>query len=240
MFGASHRSRQSVEYGQLGKNGCVAAGAATIEMHMLCKISGVIKRPFELVPLPKWAVWILGSIILCLMLITSPIVGWAAYLALTGNIHTVEKHALYRSAQLDGDDLEALIRREGIATVLNLRGANANRKWYREELQATAAAGAGHFDLGMSANQQPDRQTLRRLIELLRTAPKPILVHCMGGADRSGLAAALYEFLDAHKSAAEAARQLSFWYGHFPWLTSKTGAMDRAFASVTKGFAQAM
>lgn len=171
--------------------------------------------------------------VLSLTLVAAAPVGWAAFLQLTGNVHIVEQHVLYRSAQLDGDDLEALIRNEGIATILNLRGAGPGQRWYVQEIQATAAAGARHLDLAMSANQQPDSRTLKRLIEILRTAPKPLLVHCSGGADRSGLAAAIYELLVANKSPTEAAQQLSFRYGHFPWLTSRTGAMDKAFFAVS-------
>jgi protein tyrosine/serine phosphatase len=171
---------------------------------------------------------------LALVLVASPPLGWVAFLQLTGNVHTVEPHLLYRSAQLSADDLEALVRREGIVTVLNLRGAAPGEPWYVEELRATAAAGAQHLDLAMSANQQPDEKALQRLIEILHTAPKPLLVHCNKGADRAGLAAAIYELLDANKSPAEAARQLSFRYGHFPWLTSRTGAMDRTFFAVVE------
>lgn len=169
-----------------------------------------------------------------LVLVAAPFCGWAALLQFTGNVHTVERHLLYRSAQLDGDDLESLIRSRGIATVLNLRGAAPGQPWYVEELRATAAAGALHLDLGMSANRRPDERTLERLIEILHSARKPLLVHCNGGADRSGLAAALYELLDANKSPAEAAGQLSFRYGHFPWLTSRTGAMDQTFYAVVR------
>ena len=181
---------------------------------------------------PRWLRNSLIYSILSLVVTASPVVGWAVFLQLTGNIHTVEPHILYRSAQLDGNDFEALIRKEGIATVLNLRGAAPGQGWYVRELHATKTAGAQHLDLAMSPNQQPDSKTLERLIEILRTAPKPLLVHCNGGADRSGLAAAIYELLDAHKSPAEAAQQLSFRYGHFPWLTSRTGAMDQAFLAV--------
>src|ERR1700755_1195478 len=72
--------------------------------------------------LPCWVSKTLMYSVVSLALVASPLVGWAAFLQLTGNVHTVEPHVLYRSAQLDGDDLESLIQNEGIATVLNLRG----------------------------------------------------------------------------------------------------------------------
>jgi hypothetical protein len=46
---------------------------------------------------------------------------------------------------------------------------------------------------------------------------------------RTGLAAALFELTVMHKPAEIASGQLSFRYGHFPWLMSETDAMDKAF-----------
>ncbi|MBS0533116.1 MAG: tyrosine-protein phosphatase [Proteobacteria bacterium] len=155
--------------------------------------------------------------------------GWALFLQLTGNIHAVQSNELYRSAQLDGDDLAQVIDTYKIKSVINLRGDNPGDSWYDEELKITNAQGAQHFDVGIGATSEPEPKVMRKLIALLRTAPRPILVHCYSGADRSGLAAALYEYLVKRESADTSARQLSFWYGHFPWLGSRTIAMDRTF-----------
>ena len=43
------------------------------------------------------------------------------------------------------------------------------------------------------------------------------------------LVAALYLAQIENRPVDEAAGQLSLIYGHFPYLTSKTGAMDRSF-----------
>ncbi|MBS0247570.1 MAG: tyrosine-protein phosphatase [Proteobacteria bacterium] len=161
--------------------------------------------------------------------------GWAIFLQLTGNIHTVRPNELYRSAQLDGDDLARVLDEYRIKSVINLRGGNPGDAWYDEELKVTNAHGVQHFDVGIGATSEPEPKVMRRLIGLLRNAPRPILVHCFSGADRSGLAAALYEFLVTGESARTAARQLSFWYGHFPWLGSRTVAMDHAYWRIIKG-----
>jgi uncharacterized protein (TIGR01244 family) len=155
--------------------------------------------------------------------------GWAGYLHLTGNIHEVVAGEVYRSGQLDATDLGALLRDKGIRTVINLRGANPGSAWYRDEVRVTAAAGVNYVSLPMSAVREPDDALLASLISALAAAPKPLLIHCRSGADRTGLAAALYQLLVQRLPAGEADGQLSFRYGHFPWLTSRTGAMDRAF-----------
>jgi protein tyrosine phosphatase (PTP) superfamily phosphohydrolase (DUF442 family) len=162
-----------------------------------------------------------------------PACGWAGYLRLTGNIHEIEPGVLFRSAQLDGATLDSLVRKEGIRAVLNLRGAQAGQPWYDDEIAASARDGVRHFDLGLSPTREPDEALVTQLVKILNAAPKPLLIHCNGGADRSGLASALYELRIAGKPIDQAAEQLSFRYGHFPWLPwSRTGAMDRTFRRI--------
>lgn len=158
--------------------------------------------------------------------------GWAIGLQATGNVHVVEPGALYRSAQPNGSELKSLLHEYSIRTVINLRGANQGTAWYDDEIAASDNPGVKHIDIAMSARVEPSPETANTLIGALRDAPRPILVHCKDGADRTGLAAALYEFLVAKKPADDAAKQLSFWYGHFPWLGSQTVAMDQSFERI--------
>ena len=44
----------------------------------------------------------------------------------------------------------------------------------------------------MSARSDFSAARAREIIRLLKAAPKPILIHCEGGADRSGLIAGIY------------------------------------------------
>ena len=71
--------------------------------------------------------------------------------------------------------------------------------------------------------------TLETILAMMRQAPKPLVIHCRSGADRSGLIAALYLFTIEGKRAETAAQQLSLFYGHFPYLWSRSGAMDHSF-----------
>lgn len=155
--------------------------------------------------------------------------GWAGWLRLTGNIHEVERGIVFRTAQLDAEQMSSIVRENQIKTVINLRGGSAGDDWYDSEVEAVSKAGARHVSFALSANREPSDATLAALIEALQTVPTPMLIHCEGGADRTGLASALYELVVKHRSPEEAASQLTFLYGHFPWLTSDTGAMDRTF-----------
>ena len=171
----------------------------------------------------------IGGFLFAAAVIVAPPAGYAGYLHFSGNIHTVEPGAVYRSGQLDRDDLEALIAQKGIKSILNLRGEHPDVGWYSDEADVARRSKIVHISIGLSAREEPDLDTMRRLAAVIESAPKPLLIHCMGGADRTGLASAIYEYAIAGKSADEADDQLSLAYGHFPWLWSRTGAMDRAF-----------
>jgi protein tyrosine/serine phosphatase len=154
---------------------------------------------------------------------------WLAGLQLTGNIHAVEPGVLYRSAQLGESALSDIIDDYHIKSVINLRGANLQASWYRAELAVTQARGVVHYDVPLSANDMVAPAVLAKIDALLRQAPKPVLIHCQSGADRTGLVAAIYEYAIAARPAEEAEEQLSLRYGHVPYLWSRTGAMDRSF-----------
>jgi protein tyrosine/serine phosphatase len=158
--------------------------------------------------------------------------GWALGVRAVGNVHEVEKRQLYRSAQLSDSQLNEVIDQYKIRTIINLRGRNPGLKWYDDEIGVASRMGITHIDVAMSASKEPDAATVDRLTAAFQIAPKPILVHCEGGADRSGLASAIYELRIAHRPLSQATSQLSLLYGHFPWLMSKTVAMDNALAHI--------
>ena len=66
---------------------------------------------------------------------------------------------------------------------------------------------------------------MTELVEFLRDAPKPLLIHCRAGSDRTGLACAIYVAARGG-SYHDAQEQLSLYYGHFPYFGSKSMAMD--------------
>ena len=161
--------------------------------------------------------------------------GWAIGLQLVGNVHVVEPGVLYRSAQLNGQKLADVMDAYGIKSVINLRGENSGSWWYDNEVAVTTAHGASHLDVRMSALQDPAVGTIAKLMETMRTAPRPILIHCQSGSDRTGLAAALFERFVERRPADIAAHQISFRYGHFPWLGSRSIAMDRTYRRLSAG-----
>jgi len=162
-------------------------------------------------------------------LIAAAIGSYWGVLQYEGNLHAVSAGILYRSAQLSKTDTQWAVREYAIKSVLNLRGAHAGQSWYDEEIAAAGELGLAHFDYPLSAKRFVTSQQIDEILDIVRKAPKPLLIHCRSGADRSGLVAALYRFSETGASAVEADRELSLVYGHFPYLTSRSVAMDDSF-----------
>jgi protein tyrosine/serine phosphatase len=160
---------------------------------------------------------------------------YAAKPLLTDNFHVAQPDTLLRSGQLDPKTLEDTVWKYHIASILNLRGAHPGRPWYDAEQKIAAKVNAEHFDLSLSANHEVNDAKFAELTNILRRAPKPILVHCDGGADRAGFACAVYLFSIEGSSAKEAKQQLGMQYGHVPDLWwRKSAAMDRSFQRVVE------
>jgi protein tyrosine/serine phosphatase len=155
-----------------------------------------------------------------------------------GNFHTVSPGTLYRSAQPSAADLRAAVRDYGIKSVLNLRGANHGSAWYDDEIATSRDLALAHYDIALSAKRFVPAAQIGEILDVLRRAPKPLLVHCKSGADRAGLVAALYRFAEGGATAEEAAGELSLLYGHFPYLTSRSGAMDASLQAFVAGGAR--
>ena len=154
---------------------------------------------------------------------------WAGGVFVGGNVHVIVAGQAYRSAQLAGWQLAGTLEHYRIRTVVNLRGANPGEAWFDRELVVSREHGVGHVDFGLSAGEELSDEQLDALAALLRAVPKPVLIHCAGGADRTGLAAAVYRYAIEHVPSDTAAAELSFRFGHLPWLVARTRAMDRSF-----------
>lgn len=149
----------------------------------------------------------------------------AAYfgaLQLFGNFHTVVEGLVYRSAQPNASDISRYVNEYGIKSIINLRGSNAGKAWYDDEIEAATRYGVKHVDFRMSASRELSDADIAALVQLMKDVPKPVLIHCKSGADRTGLAAALY-LHDVQKIDIEKAEgQLSPLYGHIgiPYLSA--------------------
>lgn len=173
--------------------------------------------------------WRIAIIVITLLLCALTYIG-----VFGGNVREVVPGKLYRSAQLTGNgydavsaglfgnSLDSVIKRYGIKTVLNLRGGSEKDKRYRDELAVCSQDGTDHIDDAFSARALPSPEVVARLFDVFDHAKYPILIHCQAGADRTGLACAVYAnaYLGQPIDTAET-NQLTWRYGHFKFTNTR-------------------
>jgi protein tyrosine phosphatase (PTP) superfamily phosphohydrolase (DUF442 family) len=130
------------------------------------------------------------------------------------NFHIVQDGVLYRSAQLSSDALDEYIKQYHIKTIINLRGKHPDQKWWKKEKATAARNNVALFDIPTSAETLTSKENLRAILDVFDHAPRPILVHCLAGADRTGEAAALWVLDQMKGSTADALAELSPRYRH--------------------------
>jgi uncharacterized protein (TIGR01244 family) len=150
-------------------------------------------------------------------------------LQVTGNFNTVVAGEFYRSGQLSPGQISNYVKRYGIKTIINLRGDNAGTGWYDAEVAKARQLGVTHIDFGISARRELTSVQVSSLISTMNSAETPILIHCQGGADRSGLASALYLVAIKRVDEQTAEDQLSIRFGHFSLPFIAEYAMNRTF-----------
>ncbi len=133
-----------------------------------------------------------------------------------GNFHTVIPNEVYRSAQLSPLTLERRIRELGLRSVINLRTDDGNASWSKSEHEVTEVRGVDLHLVRLSVFMPP-RATLQRLVRLLDTAKRPLLLHCLMGVERSGIASAIAILLEGG-DVAEARKQFGLVYGFLPLI----------------------
>jgi len=139
-------------------------------------------------------------------------IGFVAWDQVNHNFGQVQPGRIYRSGQMPAAALTQTVRKYRIKTVLNLRGSNPSRPWYRDELTATLEAEATHIDVAMSSCLWMSRPQLRTLIQTLDTADYPLLIHCAWGSERTGLVSAFAELLRPGSTLDDARSQFSIRY----------------------------
>src|SRR5689334_406916 len=82
------------------------------------------------------------------------------------NFHLVVPGCVYRSGQLSPESLEDRATRNGIRSVINLRGANPGDDWYEMERAAARQHGLKFYDLPVDS-QCPTAGELNELLRVL-------------------------------------------------------------------------
>ena len=143
----------------------------------------------------------------------------------------------WRAAQPSPGDL-AQAARDGVRTIVNLRGGREYGSWPLEK-EACDKLGLALRDFVVRSRGAPERETILQAGRFFETLDYPVLVHCKSGADRAGFMAALFLLIHEKRPLDEAMAQLSLRYGHFRF--AKTGILDAFFERYrTEGLAHGM
>ncbi len=136
----------------------------------------------------------------------------AVYFVERENFHEVTADEIYRSAQLSAARLKGLVDEHHIKTVISLRIPDPGESWYDDEIAISKSLGITHIDVPFDFNFEPRIDLLIELRDLIETAPRPILLHCKAGVDRTGLASVMVKLMDETSSLEEARAQVSWRY----------------------------
>jgi protein tyrosine/serine phosphatase len=117
-------------------------------------------------------------------------------------------------------------KRRGIRTVLNLRD-KPQRADFVLEKDACERLGLNFVNFVVASREAPTREQVLSARRLFETIEYPCLMHCKSGADRVGVMSVLYAHFRLGLPMREAARQLSFRYGHI--RHGDTGVLDFVF-----------
>jgi protein tyrosine/serine phosphatase len=159
------------------------------------------KRKWSLL-IAKWA---------ALVLLLAGLFLGAQYWLWLSKAHEVVPGVLYRSAQLSTAQFARAVHENKIRTVLNLCGGNFSQSIYAHERALAAKENIAYYHLPLSAYEKPTKAQLLELVRILQTSQRPLLIHCNGGADRTGLASAIYLILQ-NKPIGQAEKQYSLHY----------------------------
>lgn len=149
--------------------------------------------------------WISGLIT---FLFLTGVVAYTSIFRISQNFSEVDPGRFYRSAQLTPRELEELSEKYGIKTVISLRGIPQSVFGLEPEQETLERLGIGFHKFDLSTDHFPSKSDLIQILALLRNAPKPILIHCRSGADRTGMVTALYQIEQMGISKEEAKKQL--------------------------------
>jgi protein tyrosine/serine phosphatase len=134
------------------------------------------------------------------------------------NFHIVDDD-IWRSAQPSIESI-AVMKRHGLKTIINLRGSEENQLW---ESRICDSLGIQYFHISMDGRDVPDTAHLNNILRIIENQQnQPVMYHCLGGKDRTGIVTAIYRLKNSDISFEEVHKEM-LMYGYneeeFPHLT---------------------
>jgi undecaprenyl-diphosphatase len=157
----------------------------------------------------RWPLVIIALLAAAFFMIPNPV----HRILLEKNLMTVIEDQIYRSAQPSTSDIATWSKQLKLRSIVNLRGEGP---WLKDEIAAAKLQGLTIYSIQASSSHLPEMHVVRKLIHILDTAPRPLLVHCLSGVDRSGFFSALAILLNGG-DFEQARKQFSLSKGFTPF-----------------------
>jgi protein tyrosine phosphatase (PTP) superfamily phosphohydrolase (DUF442 family) len=160
----------------------------------------------------KWIVAVL------LALTVGGAIWW--HISFNSRFFPVIEKQVYRSAQLSASRLDAVIQAYGIRSIIALLGSEKGTPWFENETAVADRHQLNLLNIGFSSHELPQFNRINQLVDALLSAPRPILLHCYRGADRTGMASAIAMILDNDPPLKTIEKQFSWRFGVIPHSNS--------------------
>lgn len=129
------------------------------------------------------------------------------------NFHRISPEC-FRSSQPTMWQLRRVVRKYGIKTIINLKGANEESAYWAFEREQCAKLGVRLVDVKIASRGFPSHARLQLAHDVFASVEYPIWIHCKAGIDRTGIYATLYQHFRLGMPI-EQTDQLRLWpYGH--------------------------
>ena len=149
------------------------------------------------------------------------------------NVHEVIPGQVYRSSQPSPAFLSKAVHEKNIRCVLKLNSPKEST-WSRNEAGDASQLGVKFINIPMGVSRLPRRAELLALIDAIESAPRPLLIHCKIGADRTGVASSLVAMHDGATFDDAVASQMNWRYlhvGHWGEAVEDIMARYRAYCA---------
>ena len=138
--------------------------------------------------------------------------GESPYPQFPKNFHKVNEN-IYRSGQPSEDEFKSLYTFNEIRSVLNLRENNSDKDEI-DSVNARREKKIKLYEISLDTGNITE-EDLYKILTVIRDAPKPLLIHCWHGSDRTGCAVAAYRIIFENWSVEDAVSELMKpEYGH--------------------------
>ncbi len=146
------------------------------------------------------------------------LLGWGLWSARTfvlgGNLYEITPGQVYRSARLLPDDLDRLIGKAGLKTVVIFTNGIGRHPW-TADMKRVCDARQIHLELiPLPADHPPTRNAFLQVMDVLERCSRPVLVEGYRGTDQVGFASAVARLLEGAPPEV-ALRQFDLKYGQF-------------------------